>query len=56
MELSPNTIPWSALHLHPMTLGSTWAGISMCVELNKGFLIVISLSLLKIDLIITKTY
>lgn len=46
----------SALHPHPVKLGSTWASISMCVELNKGFLIVISLSLLKIDLIITKTY
>lgn len=53
---APTPSHWSALHSHPMKLGSTWASISMCVELNKGFLIVISLSLLKIDLIITKTY
>lgn len=46
----------STLHPRPVKLGSTWASIGMCVELNKGFLIVISLSLLKIDLIITKTY
>lgn len=33
----------SALHPHPVKLGSTRAGVRMCVELNRGFLIVISL-------------